>query len=159
MSLNKSPELITLQSYKGDWKTYVDVIYQIYLNEVVNGKLTFENLPIRCQYRPATHGKHFGFWHLISEGKTEDDRTPDLRRCERIRWIAYIIKNINLPEISYWENKRGNNKHVVLWLEKENFIVILAKRHDYFLLKTIYVHNNKKTEKLRKERDSHYQKG
>lgn len=42
----------------------------------------------------ATNGKHFGFWRVISDGELEDDRLPDLRRCERITWIAYLIANV-----------------------------------------------------------------
>lgn len=31
-------------------------------------------------------GKEATFWHMIQEGRIEEDRTPDIRRCERIRW-------------------------------------------------------------------------
>jgi hypothetical protein len=74
--------------FTGDWQCYEDKLYQIYLDEIVNAGLSFNGLPIRCQYRPESKNKHFGFWHLISEGEIETDRTPDLRRCERIHWIA-----------------------------------------------------------------------
>jgi hypothetical protein len=31
---------------------------------------------------------------MIQEGRTEDERTPDLRRCERIRWPRPIIERL-----------------------------------------------------------------
>ena len=63
MTSTTFPELVELSQYGGDWEQYLNGVYQIYLDEVVNGKLRFLDLPISCQYRPATHGKHFGFWH------------------------------------------------------------------------------------------------
>ena len=130
------PDLVFFES---DWSSYEDCLYQIFLTDIVNAKLCFKGLPISCQYRPATKDKHFGFWHVISEGEVEDDRTPDLRRCERIRWIAYLITQVETNnDISWWENRRGTNKHVVIWHELENFVVILAKRKDYYLLKSAY---------------------
>lgn len=155
MKLPSLPELITLESCNGQWEDYLNTIYAIFLEEVVNGKLSFLGLPIHCQYRPATQGKHFGFWHLISEGNLEEDRVPDLRRCERIKWISHIIKNAHSAQIKCWENKRGSNKHIVFWLPNENFIVVLAKRKDYLLLKTAYVHHARKTSKFRKEQEDY----
>ena len=130
------PELIL---FDGDWPRYVERLYTVYLDTVVNGNLRFEGLKISCQFRPASQGKYFGFWHVISEGEIEDDRLLNFRRCERIGRIAYLIANAETdPEISWWKNKRKNNTHVVIWYEAENFVVILAERGDYYLLKSAY---------------------
>jgi hypothetical protein len=158
-------QLMTLPDlfpFKGDWPSYEDGLYQIYLSEIVHAKLCFKGLPISCQYRPESKNKHFGFWHVISEGEVEDDRTPDFRRCERIRWIAYLIAQAETDnEISWWENKRGSNTHVVIWHEAENFAVILAKRKDYYLLKSAYCPQNKRVKDFIRERDNFWkaQKG
>jgi hypothetical protein len=146
------PDLLT---FAGDWQIYEDKLYEVYLNEIVDAKLQFKGLKISCQYRPETKNKHFGFWHVISEGNTEEERTPDLRRCERIRWISYLIKNAETDsEISWWENKRGSNTHVLIWHEAENFVVILAKRHSYYLLKTAYNAEPHRRKSFLKERDN-----
>lgn len=130
------PELFL---FDGNWPAYVESLYSVYVQNIVNGNLTFKGLKISCQYRPATQDKHFGFWHVVSEGETEEDRIPDIRRCERIGWIAYLIAQVECnDDISWWENKRGGDKHVVIWHESENFVVILAKRKDYYLLKSAY---------------------
>ncbi len=76
-------------SFSGEWSDYVEIIYQVYVDSVANAGLTFNGFKIRCKYSPESQGKHFGFWHVISEGEAEEDRLPDLRRCERISWIAY----------------------------------------------------------------------
>ena len=126
-----------LEPLPGDWPTYEDKIYAIFMETIVNGGLIFRRLPVKSQYRPETNGKGFSFWHLISEGQVEEDRTPDMRRCERIRWFAWLIKHAEeRQEISWWENRRGTNTHVVIWLEVEQFAVVLAKRKNYYLIKT-----------------------
>lgn len=141
--------------FQGDWNLYIEEIYQVYLDEIVNTNITFQGIKISCQYRPPTMGKHFGFWHVISEGDKEDDRIPDLRRCERIHWIAYLVANAeSLDEISWWENKRKGNTHVVIWHETENFVVILAKRRDYYLLKTAYCAQSNRLRRFIRERDA-----
>jgi len=148
------PDLMPLQ---GEWAAYVDSIYQVYVDKIANANLTFQGLTIRCKYVPATNGKHFGFWHVISEGESEDDRLPDPRRCERITWIDYLITNVGAdPDISWWENKRGSNTHVVIWHEEENFVVILAARNGYYLLKSAYCPKSGRVKSFIKERDNYW---
>lgn len=141
--------------FGGDWSDYVETIYQVYVNSVANAGLSFNGLKISCQYRPESQGKHFGFWHVISEGKDEAERLPDFRRCERITWVAYLIENVGTDaDITWWENKRGSDTHVVIWHETENFVVILAKRKDYYLLKTAYCPESHRAKTFIKERES-----
>lgn len=159
MVSNSLPELITLNNYEGDWFPYLEAIYQYYMDEVVNGKLLYNNLPISCQFRPTHEGKGFAFWHAISEGEKEDDRKADLRRCERIRWIAWMIRNITdntSNGITWWKNKRGPNTHTVLFLEEESYVVILAKRKDYHLFRTAYCANSRRKRQLIRERDEYW---
>jgi hypothetical protein len=125
--------------FHGDWSRYEDELYGIYLETIIHSGIKFCDLPVRAQYRPATKNKGYSFWHLISEGELEEDRTPDIRRCERIRWIAWLIEKAETQkDLSWWENKRGSNTHIVIWHERENFAVVLAKRKGYFLLKSAY---------------------
>lgn len=132
-------DLPDLFQFHGDWNTYIEQLYEIYLEEIVRGNITFRGLPVRSQYRPPTDGKGYGFWHIISDGPQEEDRLPDFRRCERIKWISWIVRMADSDNrIKWWENKRGRDTHVVLWLEALDFAVILAKRKKYYLLKTAY---------------------
>ncbi|MFQ5753847.1 MAG: hypothetical protein ACE5HI_17815 [bacterium] len=147
----KLPDLFL---FPGDWEAYVEDVYQIFLDEIAHANLKFRGLKISCQYRPPTQGKHFGFWHVISEGKEENERVPDLRRCERIRWIAFLIENAEESDaISWWENERRGNTHVVIWHEEENFVVILSKRKNYYLLKTAYCAEPHRRKGFIRERD------
>jgi len=139
--MSSPPEIL---AFDGDWAAYEDRIYEAFMDSFVRARVRFHGLPVNSQYRPATNGKGFSFWHLISEsqgpGSQEQERTPDLRRCERVQWVAWSIGEADrdAPDIKWWENKRGRNTHVVIWLEGHDYAVILAKRHGYYLLKTAY---------------------
>jgi hypothetical protein len=101
---------------------------------------------------PVEKGKEATFWHLISEGKSEKDRLPDLRRCERIRWPRPIIEHYDQPAIKFWVNERKGEKRLCLWIEGEEYLVVLAKRRGYVILWTAYlVTGTRRKMKLEKE--------
>ena len=142
-----------LMPFAGDWDRYEEKLYRAYLETVVDADLKFQGLPVRSQFRPETKGKGFSFWHIISEGPSEEERTPDLKRCERIKWIGWMIEHATSHlDLSWWENRRGRNTHVVIWHEKESFAVVLAKRNRYYLLKTAYWVKSRRADDFRRER-------
>lgn len=132
------PDLQVFSGKTEEWKGYQDSLFDIFKNTIVRGGLTFQGLEVKTRYVPSTENKHFTFWHLITEGKIEEERTPDPRRCERIEWISWIIINHNHPSISFWESPRGRSKEFVIWCEEHDFAVVLSKRSNYYLLKTAY---------------------
>lgn len=157
---DKPPKLITLKDHKGDTTAYLEAVYQHYFTQVVSGNLIYNGLPIKCQFRPSHNGKGFAFWHAISKGQNEDEREIDFRRCERICWIAWVIQNISLTannSLTCWENKRGANTHVVLFFEKESYVVILEKRKKHYLFKTAYCANSQRKRQLMREREQYWE--
>jgi hypothetical protein len=142
------PDFLEMADFPGDdylsrWNAYVEAIYQVYSREVAYGRLTFRGQPVRCQYRPETNGKHFAFWHMMQEaalGKREEDRTIDLERCRRVRWIAWAIQNAgNDSAIRVFKQAaRAGETSWVLWLHEDAYAVILWERNGYFLLKTAF---------------------
>lgn len=159
--MNQPPELIP---FSGDWPTYEDTLYEVYLETVIRPGLSFQGFPIRAQFRPETRSKGFSFWHLISEApdknnRNEDDRIPDFERCKRLRWVAWCIENAGSARFSWWENKRGTETRVVIWAEEHDFAVVLAKRDSkdgvrYYLLKTAYCLKPHRRDGFAKERDA-----
>lgn len=145
--MDNLPELVLMSDSPGadyveQFQNYVDHIYQIYLREVVNANLQYRGEKVTAQRRPQTHGKDFAFWHMMQEGEIEDDRTIDFERCERVRWISYLIRNsaVDIPELRVFpQNKRKGNRSWVLWLVTEDYALILWERKDYFLLKTAFL--------------------
>lgn len=77
---------------------------------------------------------------------------PYLRRCERIRWPKPIIENYaDIDNIKLWENERKGEKRICLWVEREEYLVVLAERKGFYLLWTAYLvtedHRKRKLEK------------
>lgn len=125
--------------YGGNWNAYLEAIYAWFKQDFIDSKPVFQRRRLGLKRHPMTHGKEATFWHMIQEGDVEDDRTPDFRRCERIRWPRPIIEHNGDPAIKIWRNQRGNEGRVCLWFAQENYLVILADRGDYILPWTAYL--------------------
>ncbi|MDP2756485.1 MAG: oxidoreductase [Desulfurivibrionaceae bacterium] len=153
-------ELPPLESFSGSWDAYINHVYAVYCEQILHNGLRFRGIPVKPRFTPESKGKIYGFWHVTSEGEIEDDRTPDLRRCERIRWISWAIENVDkYEEITWWdERSKSNDREVVLWVEAEQFVVILAWRSQgYWLLKTAYLASKPhKIKGLRKNRERYW---
>jgi type II secretory pathway component PulM len=106
-----------------------------------------------------SQGKEATFWHLILEGKDEEERIPDMRRCERIRWPRPMIEAIELDKVHVWRSFRGRNKRIVIAVADYSYVVVLDDREDYALLWTAYFvkleHQRKKLAREHKAWDEH----
>jgi hypothetical protein len=149
------PDLISFNDFNGDWHRYEDGLYDVFQTDILRHDLRFRGAKVTARRNPEHERKWAGFWHLISEGRVEDDRLPDLRRCERLTWIRWIIENADsCAEIDIWENRRGRETNTLLWLQEE-YLVILSARSQNFLLKTAYcTERDHRIRDLRKERDT-----
>lgn len=164
------PALMLLEHAEGvdtaaKWPNYVEDIYAEFCNTAAQANLTFQGDPVICPFmQPVKTGgfvrpheeKHFSFWHCMSEGPDEDNRTPDWPRCERIRWIGWVIRSSGNPAIvRFWENtrqgKRGPLTHVVLWFFAESYVVILNKNNGKYYLVTAYVLKPDRLKDIEKE--------
>lgn len=147
------PPITPLSDFGTDWNGYVQHIYQIFEQDFIkskpalNGKLVIIDNRIR-------DGKPECFWHLITENddrdfqKKEEDREWGLLRCERICWIRPIIENYQDEAVLKWENKKRGKKSILLFLEQQNYLVVLNIRKTYFLVTAYYVRNHTKTKLL-----------
>lgn len=147
------PPLITLNEFKGDFGSFLEVIYQRFKRDFVRSRPNFKGLSVAIKRYPMVLGKEATFWHLVSEGKDEENRTPDLRRCERICWPRSVIEHASDHNVKCWSNtRRRGEKRWVLWLESAEYLVVLADRRDYVVLWTAYqVTEEHRKRKLNKE--------
>ncbi len=145
------PELVLFESFRGNWERYFEALYRYFKQDFIDSKPVFRGRKLALKRHPLSLGKEATFWHLISEGKTETDRTPDIRRCERIRWPKPIITNSDAKGIKCWKNIRSGQSRICLWLEKHEYLVVLAERKGYLLLWTGYLvvrpHQKRKLQK------------
>ena len=164
--MTSPPDLLLLEDFNGDWGACVDELHCIFINEIARAGILFRNQEVSCLRRPETKGRWKSFWHLIQEGRVEEERTPDLRRCERLRWVPWVINNAGTHhEIDEWSNKRGRETNTLLWYREEYLVVVshkvvISQNKDFWLLKTAYPTERTHTiEKLRRERDDFYEVG
>lgn len=132
------PSPIPYADFGGDSEKFIEEVYNCFVRDFLDDfnrrQLQFEGITLSLRRHPLVRGKEASFWHLVSTGKIEDERVIDFDRCECIGWARAIIDNANDPEIKRWENTRDGNTNICLWLESENYIVVLGKRNGYYIL-------------------------
>jgi hypothetical protein len=133
------PPLMEFNDYGGDWESYLTAIYAAFRTDFIASSPFFRGRRLGLKRHPVIQGKEATFWHLISEGKVEENRTPDFRRCERIRWPKPVIEHESEPEILVWIEPRGSNDdRIHIYLTAERYLVVLADRGSYILPWTAY---------------------
>lgn len=140
-------------------EAYIDRVYKIFKSDFVDAKPLFYKRVGLKRY-PLRNGREATFWHFTTFGEKEDIRDIDIKRCERIKFPKIIIENYNDDDVKCWENERkGCEKRILLYFEKENYLVVLSDRGDFVLPWTAYpvTYKNQK-EKLLKEYDEYQKK-
>ena len=146
------PSLVLFEDYRGNWDAYLSVIYAAFVRDFVESSPEFQGRRLGLKRYPLFEGKEATFWHMIQEGEDEQERTPDFRRCERIRWPKPIIEHDADRTVLLWRNKRRTEERICLLFQPEDYIVILADRGEYILPWTAYLVDREHTkEKLLRE--------
>lgn len=150
------PPLVVLEDSGGDWNKYLEIIYDYFKKDFIESRPLFRGTRLALKRHPVSEGKEATFWHMTSEGKDEASRTPDLRRCERIRWPRPIIEEADAKGLKVWVSIRNNENRINIWLEGEDYVVVLAQRKDYLLPWTAFlVTFNHTRRRLQKEFESY----
>lgn len=149
------PDLLRFADYGGDWAAYEAELNRVFMDEIARAGLVFRGEAVNCRRHAEVAGRWASYWHLVQEGRVEDDRMPDLRRCERLRWVPWVIQNaVAHLEIDEWQNTRGTEVNTLLWY-REEYLVILGQRNGYWLLRSAYCTQKRgRMAQLRKERDA-----
>lgn len=157
------PGMICLEDFGGNVAAHIEAVYEAYVKELVKANLEFLGVPLSFKFAPATDNKGFAFWHAVQEeGETpaEDDRRVDPRRCERITWPAYMIRNAQ-PDgqgnVLWWRVMRGTRKRVVMWLKDEKYVLILEDRKTYWLFWTTYTVRSGRAAKFASEHAAYWE--
>lgn len=159
--------LNTLEQFNGDFKKYDNFLYnEIYLHQLTEGILIFNNKKVSFKKHPIECGKEQTYFHLTTKSTNKgiplSERNPDLRRCERLHWIRPSLEtdHVNLCGFScfvqYVEPYKNTNR-VHLFNEQERYLIILEERKSYYLLITaFYIHEDQylKSTKKRSLRSS-----
>jgi len=152
------PPLILLQDFGGNWNSFYDFVYQCFREDFINNTSSFFNgKRIGLKRHPlSSDNKEATFYHMTHEGHDEQNREPDIRRMERIKWPKYLMLNTHHDCLKIWRNKRGRDENILIFHEEEGYLLVLADRGDYILPWTAYLvsYPNKK-QKLLKEYEAY----
>lgn len=151
------PSLELFEDHANDWTRYQAVLYAIFYADFIDTKPSYDGLPVYIRKHPIEHGKEEAFFHVTCQDYDGDgERVPDLRRCERIRWVRSFIENYNCDSalcpkcegVKLWEMPYGSHKRVHILLEEEKYMVVIEPREQYCLLITAFYFNQER--RLRK---------
>lgn len=132
------PDIEGFGIHSGDWEKYLNVLYHIFERDFVRCKPTFRGRKLGLKRHPLYEEKEATFWHFISEGEIESERTPDMRRCERIRWPRPCIESCDTNGVLVWSEARKGEDRIHIYLEHESYLVVLSDRKEYILPWTAY---------------------
>lgn len=147
------PPAVPFSGFGTDWNRYVEHIFGIFEKDFILSKPKFNNKDVLYS-GGIREGKPECFWHIITENynpneKQNEIRDWDLLRCERVPWIKPIIENSDDKSILKWKNNRSKGERVLLFLESENYLVVLHIKKTYFLVTAYYVRAHTKTSLLK----------
>ena len=158
-----------LKPYEGgQYKMYLEKIYNIYKEDLLNnGELQLKGKPVKLRHHPMYKEREESFYHLTHRKYDKNTfRQPDFKRCERIRWIRKMIENVGRCEccgvniescagILIWIEKYKGSDRIHFYLENENFLLVIEKRTEYYLIiSSFYVDYNKKSYYIKKYEDN-----
>lgn len=153
MSPDWLPPLLQLSDFGGDWERYLAAQYALFRRDFIDTMpMCFNPKRWAVKRYPLSAGKEATFWHVTSEGRSEEDRIPDLRRCERIGWIRPMLEARGSDRVRCWKTVRNGEERPIVALPDFSFLVVLSERKEYVMLWTaFYVPGIRRREKYRKE--------
>jgi len=132
------PDLLYLNDYNGDFGAYFNSVYDIFEAHFIKSNPLFMGIRVSAQRLPLVDNIHRTFYHITHEGEDENNRTPDFRRMERIRFPKFIIESCPHPDLLIWENIRGRDTRILIFNEATSYLIVLTKRNGYYLFWTAY---------------------
>jgi len=148
------PELICLNDYNGNFQSYIDAVYSVFERDLIKNRPQFGSYQLILKNNPLFQQRSYTFYHLTHKGEFETERTPDLRRCERIGWVKPTIGNVENWKLKFWEQSRNGKSRICIQLSVEDdvdYFVILDVRVNCVIIWTAFVaeyeHEKRKKEK------------
>lgn len=152
LELGWLPPLLLLEDHGGDWGAYFAAVRAAFERDFGGDRPDFRGKRMGLKRMPPVEGMPATFWHMVSEGYGEAERTPDLRRCERIAWPRAMLLAADDPtRVHRWEEEdpRRGGKHLLALLDY-SYLFVIDDRGDYVLPWTAYpVEQDHRRKKLR----------
>lgn len=150
------PDLVHFEDYNCNFQNYFEAVYKIFENDFIKQQPDFQGVRVSAQKFPMVDGIHRTFYHITHEGEDEQNREPDFRRMERIRFPKFCIENCPHDHLLIWKNRRGRDIRILIFNELEGYLTVLTERKDYHLFWTAYyITSNRRKKNLIKEYEAY----
>jgi len=144
----------TLIELNGDPIAYIELLYAHFNSHFIDSRPRLDGKQVLHDSRDDG-GKCACFVHITSkDDEASGARVLDLRRSERLCWIRPIIENVTQPEVLRWDEEKGRQRRVFLYLANERFLVILEEtKYGYMLVTAYYVERDHTHERYLRKYD------
>jgi len=137
------PEPLKFCDYDIDQERITEVAYAIFKNDFIDSCPTCSGFSVKSVRGKMEGGKEETFWHIIKEeDKHQKGRIFKTDRCERINWPRPIIEGLSEGRVICWKklhHEKGKKEwRWLIALDDFSYLVVLAVRKGYFLLRTAY---------------------
>lgn len=150
------PDLIFLEDYSGDFHSYFNDVYDIFARDFLKSNPYYEGQKVTAPRYPEVDGLVRTFYHITHEGEDESNRSPDMRRMERIRFPRFKIDNLPNNELLVWEKTIKRDIRVHILNVDQSYLLVLNKRNGYVMLWTaFYIDKNHQMRKKVKEYEAY----
>lgn len=150
------PVLIYFEDFQGNFKNYFNAVYQIFSEHFQKSNPHFEGVRVSAPRYPEVDGLSRTFYHITHKGDDEQNREPDIRKMERIRFPKFKIEIHPHTELLVWEKEMGSDIRIHILNVAESYLLVLNKRKDYLLLWTaFYVEHSHTIKKKLKEYETY----
>lgn len=137
----KLPSPLEYSLFGHNWAAYKESLYRIFQKDFLNGVVTFKGKRVDIIHDEFFEGKERSFWHIISEGKEDINRSPNADRCASIPWVKPLIEDDgNCMSYRLWTKYHDKTKkdRYYIWCTAVNYLVILEDRGTHYKLITAY---------------------
>jgi len=147
----------------GKWEDILKRLYEVFERDFKKSKTYHKEDVVVYDNNVKSDGKGMeeGFWHVITKD-TRDKKTREVierlfepRRAERLSWAKPLIENHRAKNVKYWNYDKGTKDKGIrtyIWLEDEDFLVVLQRRKNcYFWITSMYVNSQKNRDELLRE--------
>jgi hypothetical protein len=148
------PQRIYLTDYSGNYAKYIAAIYEVFRRDFIDHRPSFGGYKLGLKYNPSFQDRAYTFYHMTHKGEIENERIPDLRRCECMPWARPTIEKASDYSLKFWEQRRKGKRRICIWLEVEgdvDYFLVLDIRKTYILPWTAFVlehpHEKRKKQK------------
>lgn len=141
VSIDAIPQIIELNDFGGDWRKYIDAIYDVFYGDFIKHRCKFGSNQLRLKWHPLFQDKAYTFYHMTHKGDIESERIPDLRRCERMPWARPTVEDVEDHALKFWEQERNGRHRICVWLDVDNgddYYCIIEVRKEYVLMWTAF---------------------